>query len=270
MNESPHIELITGSLQGTLSPEEQERFEALLDRGEIDLLEVKKMEMTLRQMGKLDTPEPGPEAGARFHRMLEAEKRRIDAASKSTPQENVPGWLSSLLQPLQTPKLAWGALLLLCGILIGNWAAPVNDYRDQMDELSSEVNQMREVMMMSLLDNDSATERLKAVNISADIPTSEPRITEALLRTLNSDPNVNVRIAAVEALLHHAEDPDVREGLVRSISRQSSPLVQAALADAMLLLQEERSVEEFRNLLEQEEVDVTLRDKLENTIAKLS
>lgn len=266
MNESPYIDLITGSLQGTLSPEEQERFEALLDRGEIDILEVKKMEMTLRQMGKLDTPEPGPEAGARFHRMLEAEKRRLE----SDPGVEESDWLASLPGLLRTPKLAWAALLLLCGILIGQWAAPVNDYREQMDELSTEMNRMREVMMMSLLDNESATERLKAVNISAEIPRSEPRITEALLRTLNDDPNINVRIAAIEALLHHAEDPAVREGLVDSISRQSSPLVQAALADAMLLLQEERSVEEFRNLLEQEEVEVTLRDKLENTIAKLS
>ena len=129
---------------------------------------------------------------------------------------------------------------------------------------------MREVMMLSLLDNDSATERLKAVNISTDVKSADNRITEALLKTLNNDPNVNVRLAAIEALLHHASNPMAREGLVNAITVQESPIVQAALADAMLILQETKSIEEFRKLLDRNGLDQGVRDKLQTTITALS
>jgi HEAT repeat protein len=98
---------------------------------------------------------------------------------------------------------------------------------------------------------------------------ADDRVVKALLYTLNHDENVNVRLVTVEALYRFADNPAVREGLVKSIAGQESPLVQIALADAMVGLQEKRSVEKMRELLRHTETDAMVKEKLESSIQVL-
>lgn len=261
-----HTELITAYLDGSITPEQRVDLNRLIDQGNIDILDVKEMERLYRQVGKLPVPEPGHELRDRFYTMLDAQKARQSFPVK----ERLERRLNKLMSYSGFRQLAYGLAIFLTGMLIGNWITPFQNYRQQLSELSTEVSQMREVMMLSLLDNNSATERLKAVNIGSDIRSADERIARALLKTLNNDPNVNVRMAAVEALVRHASDPLVREGLIAAIGKQQSPLVQAALADAMLILQEKRSIKEFRELLERNGLEPGVRDKLQHTIATLN
>ena len=265
MIDEQHIDLVTAYLQGTISSEEREKLNHLIDEGEIDILDIKEMEMLYKKMGNIPAEQPSENMREQFYLMLEEEKSK-----QQTPITNqVSGWIQKMADRLEPKQLAYAACIVI-GMLIGNWATPFSNYNNQLDSLSSEVSQMREVMMLSLLDNSSPTERLKAVNISSEIKSADQQIVDALLKTLNNDSNVNVRLATIEALINHESDPRVREGLVNSIAMQESPLVQSALADAMIILQEKRSVDEFKRLLERNGLDTGVRDKLENTIAALS
>ena len=129
---------------------------------------------------------------------------------------------------------------------------------------------MREMMMKSLLQNPSASERIRGVSYTSEITTVNPGVIEALLTTLNNDQNVNVRLMTLEALTHYASNPAVRAGLVESIPQQESPLVQAALADVMLKLQEKNAIRPFKKLLQQKNLNSLVRTKIETTIARLS
>ena len=140
----------------------------------------------------------------------------------------------------------------------------------QLEALTAQVHEMREIMMISLLQNPSASERLRAVSYTSEIRKVNPDIAAALLATLNNDPNVNVRLTTLEALTHFARDPVVREGLIQSILQQDSPLVQAALADAMLKLQEKRAIQPFKKLLQQKDLNGMVRVKIEQTITRLT
>lgn len=146
---------------------------------------------------------------------------------------------------------------------------PASETR-QLEALTAQVREMRELMMMSLLQNPSASERLRAVSYTSEIRHVNPNIAAALLATLNNDPNVNVRLTTLEALTHFARDPAVREGLIQSILQQDSPLVQAALADAMLKLQEKRAIQPFKKLLQQKDLNSMVRVKIEQTITRLT
>lgn len=139
----------------------------------------------------------------------------------------------------------------------------------QVQQLAAEVHDLRETMLISLLDDASAAERLRAVNISMEIHSPHDHVIFALIQTLHFDPNINVRVAAVDALVHHGSHPMVREELVRSITRQPSPMVQIALADAMIALQEPRAAREFQKLLEEEEMEEPVRNKIEKTLLVL-
>jgi HEAT repeat protein len=124
----------------------------------------------------------------------------------------------------------------------------------------------RQNMVLTLISQSSATDRLKAVGYTSELLQADERVIKALLFTLNHDENVNVRLVAVEALSRFAADPGVREGLVRSIAQQESPLVQVALADAMVALNEKRSVAPLRELLRRQGTDMYVKEKLESSI----
>jgi hypothetical protein len=140
----------------------------------------------------------------------------------------------------------------------------------QLAELTAQMHEMREMMMLSLLQNPAASERIRAVSYTSDIRHVNPKIAAALLATLNNDPNINVRLSTLEALTHFARDPVVREGLVQSILQQGSPLMQAALADVMLQLQEKRAIQPFKKLLQQKDLNSMVRTKIEQTIGRLT
>ncbi len=122
------------------------------------------------------------------------------------------------------------------------------------------------MMMLSLLEKESATDRLKAVNLTQDMDQASLKVTSALLQTLNNDENVNVRLAALDALRPYSSDGQIREALVRSIGKQKSPLVQVALAELMAELQEKAAIDELQKILEDGETPSDIKKKIQESI----
>ena len=58
----------------------------------------------------------------------------------------------------------------------------------------------------------------------------------------------------------------VREGLVQSIVKQDSPIIQVTLANLMVALQEKESIEPFKTLMRTKELDKSVKQKLETSI----
>jgi HEAT repeat protein len=167
-----------------------------------------------------------------------------------------------------TLRIAAGFALLVIGFAAGHF---LNISRNkQFDYISQQLTQMKQVAALNLMDNSSPIKRLKAVNISMSIPSSDQKVVNALLKTLNQDPNINVRLAAVESLVRHGNNPAARQGLVQSIDKQKSPLVRVALADAMLALQEKNSVKQLNKLLQQKDLQPDVRHKIQHTVNSLN
>ena len=104
--------------------------------------------------------------------------------------------------------------------------------------MRGELQGMRQMVALSLLREQSASERLRGVTWSAGMDQPSAEVTGALLDTLQRDGNVNVRLAAIEALRQFGGDARVRQALVRALPTDPSPLVQIALIDAMVTLKE--------------------------------
>jgi HEAT repeats len=226
-----------------------------------------------QQLATVKTPSPSPEMGTRFYAMLDTYKKEVEAKEENS-------W-ASLWQKLKanftyTPSYNWAYSLLLIGLgtMIGFWMGkPDNQsitYQKQVESLSTEMQEMKQMMMLSMLENPAATERMRGVSYTEQLNQVDDKVIDALLTTLNYDENVNVRIVTLEALIPLANNPKVREGLVQSLITQESPLVQVALADAMVKLQEKRSVKEFKRILRKNNLNSMVKDKIEKSILKLS
>jgi HEAT repeat protein len=86
---------------------------------------------------------------------------------------------------------------------------------------------------------------------------------------VNHDENVNVRLSAVDAIAKFAKNPEVRRALVDSIPVQESPLVQGALIDLLVQLNDKDAVPMLRKLAQEKETDESVRQRAESAVQKL-
>jgi HEAT repeat protein len=235
--------------------------------------ELAAMQQMWQLLGTALTPEPSENVRPAFYSMLAAYKEEVAA----TPRYSLAGvwrWLQALAVPRPVVQLAYSLCLIGVGLAGGWWLntrnAPANTDQQQLAALSKQVEHMQQVMLLTLIENPSATERLRAVSYTKELSSANARVVEALLSTLNHDENVNVRLATLEALAQLAQDPAVRLGLVQALPQQESPLVQSALADVMVQLQEKRSVQPLRRLLAQPDLNSAVKSKIEESLESLS
>ena len=164
------------------------------------------------------------------------------------------------------PRFAFAALTLLVGLGVGYLLRSPAQKEQQIETLSHEISELKEMMMLSMLEKESATDRLKAVNLTQGMDQASIKVTSALLQTLNNDENVNVRLAALDALKPFTKDSQIREALIRSIANQKSPLVQVAMAELMVALQEKAAVGELQKLLKDSETPSDIKEKIKESI----
>jgi len=252
------VELIAKYNEGLADPSEVQQLEKLIEEGAVELTQLHELSKFDESMVKMNEPVPSQDQDARFYEMLAKEKKAAAKPSFSW------AWIADSLYS----KFAVGALLLIIGFGVGRLMQKTSD-GNEVREVVAEVKELKEMMMISLLEKESATDRLKAVSLSEEIQGPSRNVTDALFKTLNSDPSVNVRLATLEALRNYSKSPSVREGLVRSIAQQDSPLVQMALAELMVKLQEKSSVKELKKIIEQKSTPKEVKQRLTESIKVL-
>ena len=125
--------------------------------------------------------------------------------------------------------------------------------------MRGELRDLREMIALSLMQQQSASDRLKGVSWSGQIDRPSSEVVAALLDTLMHDPNVNVRLATIDALERFASQDVVRRGTIQAVDRQVSPLVQIALIDFMVKVNERESIGTLRRLSEDPKVNAAVR-----------
>ena len=215
--------------------------------------EFASMSRTWDGMSQWGDEEPGENVRARFYQMLEAyEEGRRQSQAKS--------WWAWMRQPAFAIGLA--AAMLVLGVFGGSmWHGNRGGGNDEVAALKSEVQSMRQLVALSLLQQQSASERLRGVNYSYRVQPSDMEVLSALLRTVKADSNVNVRLSAVDALRQFGDSPVARRGIAQSLDRQESPLVQVALLDLIRDLRDKDATPEVRALAAKAGIDPAVRDR---------
>ncbi|MEM8893812.1 MAG: HEAT repeat domain-containing protein [Bacteroidota bacterium] len=141
--------------------------------------------------------------------------------------------------------------------------------QSSMVALTSQVNQMQEMMMLTLIEQPKAQDRLKAVNISLELSSADNTVINALVKTLQMDENTNVRLAALEALAAKANYPEARQALIESIAYQENPLVQIAIAELMVEIEARDAKPELESLLERPDLIPVVKEKITQSLQSI-
>lgn len=258
MEKKQQEDLISKYNEGLADPSEIKLIEQLIEAGEADLTQLRELTDLDMQIYKIESVSPSIHLDDHFYAALAEEKKKL---KRYTPFE-FSSW-STLF-----PRLAFGAVLILVGFSAGYFVQLPAENKE-VSQLTKEVSELKEMMMLSLLEKESATQRLKAVSLTSEMDQVSARVTNALFATLNQDENVNVRLAALDALKAYAKDSTVRSKLIESIAVQDSPLVQIALAELMVSIQEKKSVNALKQVLQNDKTAKEVKTKISESIEVL-
>lgn len=202
------------------------------------------------EMDAMTVPEPSENMRGAFLEMLaEFEKEENPKAQKHTIHIN---W---------NQAFRWAAVFLI-GLLIGLLVQKSPSKELQIAEERSEVSRL-------LATSNPTTDRLLAIQQIKEIQNPQDPVIEALNETLMKDPNVNVRLSAIEAMVHFIDHPKARTYLVSALPYQDTPIVQLTLAQLLINLQSDQNLDEMKSLINSADLDHDVKLHLKETLNTL-
>ena len=261
MNYKDFQDSIVDYLSGNLSEEKNKKFEVFLNANKDCQIEFD----TIKSIWENSTEETVPSSNMdmNFYSMLKEEEKKTNKTSFLNK-------LQDFFNAKLIKQLAYTFAILVLGFFIGNsFNSNTNQSIQSLKVAKEETENVRSQLVLTLLEQPSANQRLQAVNEVSKLNKVTETVLKALFTTLNNDENVNVRLSAIEALKKYTHIPLVREGLVSSIAKQESPLIQIALADVMVILQEKKAVESFEKLIEKDNVNSSAKQKMKESIQRI-
>ncbi len=144
---------------------------------------------------------------------------------------------------------------------------------EELAHIKKEVSQINEVqhkMILAMLRQESAASRLEAINYSYNLDAADGTLMDALFATLERDPSINVRLAALEAVGRFELSPAMRENLVLTLVEQQDPSLQMALITKLIELREVKALPVFTGIINDPDVSENIRDRAEFGIKVLN
>lgn len=228
-------------LDERLPQKEKEEMEKHLGTCERCMDEIRDFQSISQEISETKMEMPDNSLKINFYHMLHSEINK---------QKNSP--VKKIRKIIPYTRIAAGLALLMAGTFLGILLSPVfknNISTAELSQLRTEVQSMKELVMMNMLNEESPSERIKAVSYSEEIASPNDQVISALVKTLNTDKNVNVRMAAAYSLSKIANRRDVLDSLVKSLDRQTDPIIQVVLMDILVQKRETRALKPIQNII---------------------
>ena len=249
--------IIIDYIDGTLSDAEKAEFEQLLSNSK----EASQLYLELREVIiKMDEVD---EWKAPFgHEHLFENNLRAEIAVKQSSH-------IISFRPI-IYKVAAGIALVVVGLAGGFLLNERNRSANELAVLRKEMSETKGMMMDLLRNNQSASQRMLGANVALTISEADDEIVNALEEIMRTDPNTNVRLAALEALSKFVDEPKVRSVLVAALSKQDDPLVQIELIQLLVYIKEKGVVNDLQRIIEDEKNIQAVKDEAHSGLLKLS
>jgi HEAT repeat protein len=235
--------------------------------------EVADLGVVWRGLENMTEPEPSQAMRTRFRETLAAYEEGYEDAQRRLAMA-VPArkWWAGWWPAQPAWQMALSAALVIAGVMGGRYlAAPQHPAapNPEIAQLKGQVENLRQMVALSLMKEQSPTARLQGVTYSFQVSQPDQQVEQALLHALNHDANVNVRLSAVDALAKFSRTPQIRRALADAISVQDSPLVQVALIDVLVQANAKDAAPALRKLAEDKSLDDAVRQRAASGLEKL-
>jgi hypothetical protein len=185
--------------------------------------------------------------------------------------------LGHLLPSGPFSQLAFSAAMLTVGLFVGaKVLAPVATpaaedpaTRKELAQLREKVDSMTQLVAYSVARQETDNARLVQATFALQNGKNDSAHLVNLVSMLAFDPSTNVRLSALESLYAHADNKLVRDGVLSSLPRENSPLVQLAMIDFLASLRERQAAPAFETLSLDAKTDKEVRQAARRALAQL-
>lgn len=266
MKEQHVLEQLSAYLSGDLEEEAMHRVKEHLSGCEACKREFMELRRVWEGLGHLPEEQPSEELSRGFYSMLKAYERA--ARDERGTTERLPATRSRVRSWFASPLFqgSFAVVMLALGLLGGRFLGGNNGDARDVAQLRDEVRQLGNLLTVSLLQQESASERLKGVSWGEKVGRGDARIVDALIQAMKYDPNVNVRLAALNALTRDLNQAQVRQEIIRTFPLQASPLMQAALVDVLVQMKDPESRAVLQEVLKKPGLDPGVQKRIKQGI----
>jgi hypothetical protein len=240
--------LLPDYLQGNASPSETAELERHIGECSACSRVLGEFEQVWERLGEIPDEEPGPELRTRFLAALKDQVKE-QAPMEGTEPVSPHRGRNMVSFAYLFPRLAAAAVLIAAGFLAGRTTNQSHD----IASLNQQVSELKTLVTASIINQQSAITRIEGLSLASGVQDPDEQFLSLLLMTLNTDQDVNVRLAAVSALSNFQSNQWVRQELVKSLARENSPLVQISLIELLVEMREDTALAVFREISDDEQ-----------------
>tara|TARA_R110002073_G_scaffold279026_1_gene443096 strand:- start:373883 stop:374668 length:786 start_codon:yes stop_codon:yes gene_type:complete len=219
--------------------------------------ELKEMQQLLNNIAISEIEHPSENLRLNFEQMLSDEKQRMP--TKVVKLQSKPNWKSYL-------QIAASIALIVSAFLLGRQQNSLQFDR-QVTELKNEGLLGKQTTMLALMENKSASKRIKGVQYIEEFSDPDPAIVNALVERMLHDENSNVRLTAVNALQAFITTDIVKEGYIKVLDTEKDPGIQIIVIQLLVKIQSEKAMKPMQKLLEQEETQSFVKEEIKTAIS---
>ena len=132
--------------------------------------------------------------------------------------------------------------------------------RGEQQLLQAELSQTKQQVFLTSLQEMTGPQKIDAVYSISQMSQTGDEVIDALVNTMNSDKNDNVRLAAINALSGMAaKNPRVKTELIRSLSVQENSLLQISLIQVLTEMGAKEARPEIEQIMNSDNADESVK-----------
>jgi HEAT repeat protein len=257
-------ELLSEYLQLELSNEKSLAIEGHLKVCSHCNNELAKLKKLIELIDNAYEPEPPSYLKSQFSELINKEQATQQQGSTKLP-------ISYTTRILV--RVAAAIALLLVGNAIGLFTYPYlleQSSKQEVAMIKQEVSSLKEALVLSMINQESASERVRALNMTTELSHLDNKLFAVLLETLNDDPSPNVRLSAAQALSRYMASEQVRDSLISSLHEQTNPLVQITLINIIVTSNAPHAAESLKQFAKSKDLMDEVKQLLDIQIKQLT
>jgi hypothetical protein len=255
--------LMIDYLDLNLKDDKRFEIEKHLETCERCLDELKDTQQVMKLISNDEMEKPDDSLRINFYHMLHSEIKKSEVKI-SKKDLSFTKWYN-----ITSYRIAAAIALLICGTFMGLFIRPGfnnSSASNELKQLHSEVTDLKKAAIFTMLNQESSSDRIQAVGYATDLGNADENVIDVLVKTLNTDKNVNVRMAAAYALSKFTYQHTVTDSLVKSLSQQTEPILQVALINILAERKEKSALRPIQEIIANKSTLKEVREVAENSL----
>ncbi|WP_456438547.1 HEAT repeat domain-containing protein [Psychroserpens sp.] len=253
---------IVDYIDGQLSVEDSQNIEQHLASCDDCKVNYEKTKALFSAFENVEKETPSENLRTAFYKLLEEEKQLHDNKIVQLPQQKKEfPWKHAF-------QIAASIIFMFGGYILGSHNSKQTANQEIL-ALQVETIELREDMVLAMIENQSPSKRIQAVNFTESFAKPDIKILEALISRMQYDGNMNVRLAAAEALSEFPKSTIVKEAFIEALTAQKDPSLQIAIIQFLVKIQEKRAIAPMQQLLEQEDTPDFVKEQANSGISQI-